>query len=91
MFTLVPRVISFDPTADRERNFFTASNKIAATLRGNLRSLPLAPNNVVAFLFAQVLNIPRLSIDTIRGDALYGRPIHKIQPPSRSMCDTFTA
>lgn len=91
MFTLVPRVLSFDTTADREHKFFTTSNKIAATLRGHLRSLPLAPNNVVAFLFAQVLNLPRPSTDTIRGDVLYGRPIHRLQPPSRSMCDPSTA
>ena len=91
MFTVVPRVLSFDTTADREHDFFTASNKIAATLRGHLRSLPLAPNNVVAFLFAQALNLPRPSTDTIRGDVLYGRPIHRLQPPSRSMCDPSTA
>lgn len=91
MFTLIPRVLSFDTTADREHKFFTASNKIAATFRGHLRSLPLAPNNVVAFLFAQDLNLPRPSIDAIRGDVLYGRPIHRLQPPSRSMCDPFTA
>jgi hypothetical protein len=50
--TSIFRALAFEAVADHEKGFFTARHKIIATLRGRLRSLPLAPNNVIAFLLA---------------------------------------
>lgn len=49
ILTRILRVISFEAIADKENGFFSARQKIIATLRGRLHSLPIAPNNVIAF------------------------------------------
>lgn len=42
-----------------KKGFLTTFHKINATFRGRLRSLPLTPNNVIAFLLAQYLEDER--------------------------------
>lgn len=74
-----------DRTTNKGEIFFSATHKVIATFRGRLRSLALAPNIVVAFLFAQALNLPRDFMNVSRDQLLRGRPIFKLQPPSKGM------
>ena len=85
------RVVSFDPSADRDTKFFTTSHKIIATLCGRLRSLPLAPNHVVAFQFAQALKLPRPSLNAFKFDIMHGKSVSRLQPPSASKSKSLTA
>lgn len=82
--TQTPRVISFEPTADHEKGFFSARHKIIATFRGQLHSLPSAPNNVIAFLVAQSLKIPRPSLKSAMDPSINDKRRRLLQPPSRS-------
>ena len=91
MFMQAFRTLCFDATAQREVRFFTASHKIIATFCGRLRSLPLAPNNVIAFQIAQALNLTRPSMNLSRVGLSHGKPISRLQPPSKSMSELFEA
>ena len=56
--------MSKTPPADLERRLFTPYHKLLVTLRGQLRSLPLAPVNVLACLVSQTMDIPRAHLDS---------------------------
>lgn len=82
--TRILRVISFEAIADNENGFFSARHKIIATLRGRLHSLPLAPNNAIAFLVAQSLKIPRPSLNLAKVLSIHDKRRRLLQPPSTS-------
>lgn len=82
--TGILRVISFEAIADNEKNFSSVRRKIIATLRGQLHSLPAAPNNVIAFLIAQRLKIPRPSLKSAEDPSINDNRRRLLQPPSQS-------
>lgn len=84
ILTRILRVMSFEAIADNENFSFSARHKIIATLRGRLHSLPVAPNNVIAFLIAQSLKIPRPSLKSANDPSIHDKRRRLLQPPSRS-------
>jgi hypothetical protein len=82
------RTLSFEAKAGQKKGFFSARHKAIATLFGRLRSLPLAPNDVVAFLVAQRLNIAIPALNLSSGPHLLDKRRTLLQPPSRSGSST---
>ena len=78
------RALSFEAKASEKKGFFSAWEKIIATLSGRLLSLPLAPNNIVAFLVAQRLKIAIPSLNFSSGPHLRDERRTFLQPASSS-------
>lgn len=82
--TRILRAIFLKAVAGNEKDFFSDRFKIIATLRGRLRSLPLALNNYFAFLVVQSLKIPRPSLNLALHFSIHDKRRKLLQPPSRS-------